>query len=379
MRPAWLDRLRRHWPLLVYVASVVLVTFQFGGRDAANNIKIFRWSFQHLLRAQDIYGQYPGLYYDVFKYSPTWALLFAPFAAPPAAIGFLLWDLCAAVLFYYAIVRLLPGPPGRVALAIAFFEFVAAMQHASTTNAVVAALIILAFVAFEEDRQGLAALCIGVGVLMKLYPLAALSFAAFHPRKPRFALVFVGVLAGLIAVPVLVTTPSALAAQWRSWGHTLAADTAASGWSLMSYLQQWFGVDWPNWSVQLGGMIMLLLPLALRRDRWSDPHFRRLFLCSVLLYCLIFNHQAERPSAVVGFTGIALWYAMSPRTWFRTAVMALAFIAVPLLHSSLVPWVIRLYILPGLGLITLSCFLVWWVIQAELLADSQSTPLETTS
>lgn len=369
VRAALVGRLRRHWLLLVYLGSVVLVTFQFGGRAAANNIKIFRWSFFHLVRAQDIYQAYPDLYYDVFKYSPTWALLFGPFALPAPAVGFLLWDLCAALLFYYAIERLLPGPLARLALGIAFFEFLTAMQHASSTNAVVAGLIILAFVALEEERHGLAAASIALGTLMKLYPLAALTFGLFHPRKVRFGLLFTAALAILIALPLVVTSPGALAAQWRSWGRVLGEDTLTRAWSVMGLLYQWFRLDWPNWPVQLAGAGLLLFPVALRRDRWPDPHFRRLFLCSLLLYCLLFNHQAERPSVVVGFAGIAIWYAMSRRTPLRTALMALAFIAGPVVQSDLVPSHVRLDILAPLRPITIACFVVWVAIQTELLAS----------
>jgi hypothetical protein len=358
-------RVARHWLLLVYVGSVVLVGFQFGGRAIANNIKIFRWSFFHLLHAQDVYRAYPDLYYDVFKYSPTWAFLFAPFALPPPAVGFFLWDLCAALLLYYAVQRLLPAPQARLALALAFLEFLAAMQHASSTNTVVAALVILAFVALEDQRQGLAALAIALGALMKLYPLAALSFALFHPRKGRFAATFAAVLALLVALPLVVTPPEALAAQWRSWGSVLTEDAPTRAWSVMQLVHLSLGIDWPNWPQQLVGTVILVAPLALRRERWGEPHFRRLFLCSLLLYCLLFNHQVERPSFVVGFTGIAIWYAMSPRTRLRTALMALAFIGVPLLHSGIVPWGIRRDL--PLAWMVGPCLLVWFVIQLELL------------
>src|SRR2546430_1082491 len=102
------SRLRRYGGLARYVGSVVLVGFQFGGRTLANNLKIFRWSFFHLLGRQAIYAPYPDRYYDIFKYSPSWAMLFGPFALPPMAIGFFLWDLGAALLLYHAVQRLLP-------------------------------------------------------------------------------------------------------------------------------------------------------------------------------------------------------------------------------------------------------------------------------
>lgn len=365
---ALIDRLRRHWVLLVYLGSVVLVTFQFGGRGAANNIKIFRWSFYHLLRGQDLYQRYPSVYYDVFKYSPTWALLFGPFALAPAAVGFLAWDLGAVLLLYHAMHRLLPGPQARLALAIAFFDVLYAMQHASNTNTVVVGLMVVAFVALEEDRQGLAAACIAIGTLMKLYPLATLSVGLLHRRPVRLGMFMAGALAALIALPLVVTSPATLLAQWRSWGRVLSVDTLQRNQSVMGLLQAWFGLGWPNWPVQLTGVALTLAPLGLRRERWTEDGFRRLFLCSLLLFSFLFNHQAEPASSVVGFAGIALWYALSPHTVPRSILMALAFVLGPVLRSGLVPWPIRRTVLPPLQLTTIACLVIWVVVQTQLLS-----------
>jgi Glycosyltransferase family 87 len=365
--PSRLAPYLKHWLLAIYVASVVLVGFQFGGRGAANNLKIFRWSFFHLIAQQDLYRPYPDLYYDIFKYSPSWALFFGPFALPPMAIGFFLWDLCAALLLYGAVQRLLPAPQARVALGIAFFEFVAAMQHAASSNTIVTGLIVLAFVALEEQRQRVGAVALATGTLMKVYPAVGLTFAVLHERRARFALTFAAALAGLIALPLLVTPPAALWAQWRSWAEVVRGDTLERGFSVMQLLRHWTGPAWPNWPVQLAGTLVLLLPLALRRDRWSELRFRRLFLCSVLLYCVIFNHQSERPSFVVGFTGIAIWYAMSPPTAIRNALMAFAFFGIPALHSGVVPWRIREVLLPH-HVITIPAVVLWVVMQVELLS-----------
>src|SRR5206468_250284 len=115
--------------------------------------------------------------------------------------------------------------------------------------------------------------------------------------------------------------------------------------SVMGLLYRWFGLDWPNWPVQLAGIAVTLAPLAVRRERWTDWRFRRLFLSSLLLFSFLFNHQAERPSAVVGFTGIALWYALSPHTPPRSLLMALAFILGPVMASGVVPWRLQLGVL----------------------------------
>jgi hypothetical protein len=115
-----------------------------------------------------------------------------------------------------------------------------------------------------------------------------------------------------------------LVAQYRSWHAIEAKDALRRGYSLMHYVHAWFGVDWPNWPQQVAGTALLLLPLELRSDRWASPEFRRLFLCSLLVYSILFNHASESPSFVVAYAGIVIWYVSSPPSRLRTAVMALS-------------------------------------------------------
>jgi len=98
----------------------------------------------------------------------------------------------------------------------------------------------------------------------------------------------------------------------------------------MRILSDWFGSAAPNWTIQLAGTLLLLLPVALRRDQWADGRFRQLFLCSLLVFLVIFNHQAESPSFVIATCGIAIWYVSSPspREWWRTALLAFSVLTV---------------------------------------------------
>ena len=67
----------------------------------------------------------------------------------------------------------------------------------------------------------------------------------------------------------------------------------------------------------------LLLPL-LHRERWADAHFRRGYLASLLVFVVIFNHQAERPSFVIAAAGVAIWFVQSPRDALRLALVLLS-------------------------------------------------------
>ena len=362
-------RRARRWLLALYATSAVLVAIQKGVLTQSNNFAVFRWAAINLLAGTDLYAAHPGQHVDFYKYSPTFALLFLPFARPPFALALLAWNLLNALLLYYALVRLLPGRPGVIALALVYLELLLSMQY-TQSNALVTASMILAFLAFEHGRQLGAAVWIALGTFIKLFPLAGVALALVHPRRWRFALILAGLAVALAALPLVVVSPDALAAQYRSWRAIEAADTLNRGYSLMQYLYMWFGADWPNWPVQLAGTMLLLLPLALGRRRWGEYRFRLRFFCSILVYVVLFNHQSETATFVIAFTGIAIWYVSSERNPWRTAVVA-AMLLVMLLHDvEIVPLWVKDQIFVPHRLKGIPCVAAWFAMQAELFATA---------
>ena len=359
----------RRWLLGLYVTSAVLVTIQKGVLTQSNNFAVFRWAAINLLAGADLYAAHPGQHVDFYKYSPTFALLFLPFAQLPFALALLAWNLLNALLLYYALVRLLPGRPGVVALALVYLELLLSLQY-TQSNAVVAASMILAFLAFERGRQLRAALWIALGTFIKLFPLAGVALALFHPRRWRFAVLLAGVVVALAALPLVVVSPGALAAQYRSWRAIEAADTLNRGYSLMQYVYMWFGADWPNWPVQLAGTVLLLLPLALGRRQWGEYHFRLRCFCSILVYAVLFNHQSETATFVIAFTGIAIWYVSSGPSPWRTAIVAAMLLAMLLHDVEIVPLWVKDQIFVPHRLKGIPCVAAWFAMEAELLATA---------
>ena len=358
----------RRWLLALYATSAVLVTIQKGVLTQSNNFAVFRWAAINLLAGTDLYAANPGQHVDFYKYSPTFALLFLPFAQLPFALALLAWNLLNALLLYYALVRLLPGRPGVIALALVYLELLLSLQY-TQSNALVAALMVLAFMAFERNSQTEAAAEIALGASIKLFPLAALALAVFHQRRARFALTFLGIAVVLVGLPLLAVPPAQLAEQYRSWRaiESLDALPVHRGYSLMRYLYMWFGVDWPHWPVQLAGTVLLLLPLALGRSYWVNSDFRRRFLCSLLVYVVLFNHQSETATFVIAFTGIAIWYVSSERTAWRTAIAA-SMVLVMVLHDvEIVPLWVKNEIFVPHRLKGIPCLVAWFVMEAELL------------
>jgi len=151
-----------------------------GAARPSGNFEIFRTASQHLISGVDLYAEYPAKHSDRFKYSPTFALLFAPFAWIPWPIALFLWSSLNAFVLFVAVERVLPGRAGMLAMLCLLLEVLRGMQNAQS-NALVAGLIILAFSALERANAWRAAGAVMLGACVKIFPLAALSFAI--PRR----------------------------------------------------------------------------------------------------------------------------------------------------------------------------------------------------
>src|SRR5665213_1134730 len=100
----------------------------------------------------------------------------------------------------------------------------------------------------------------------------------------------------LFLLPLIVTSPTMLLAQYGWWHDVETSDALERGASVMQMLNQALGVTWPNWPVQFAGTIVLLLPLA-RRERWRCRHFRLTYLASLLVFVTSYASSARRVCA----------------------------------------------------------------------------------
>ena len=337
-------------------------------REAAKpsgNFEIFRTASRHLVNGDDLYAEYPAEHSDRFKYSPTFALLFAPFAWLPWPLALFLWSTLNAFVLFAAVERVLPGRAGLLALLYLLLEVLRGMQNAQS-NALVAGLVVLAFTALERANAWRAAAAVVLGACVKIFPLAALTFAIPRRLAMRTGAWAVVAGAGLVVLPLLVTAPSTLLAQYAWWRGVESSDAQQRWFSVMELAHRWTGTSWPNWPIQLLGTIALVAPLVLRHDRWDQSRFRFLYLCSLLLYVVLFNHQAERASYLIAFVGATLWYAESPRDRWRTTLYGVAFLTIPLM-STLVPGAMLRTQTATLYRLALPTLAIWLAIQWELL------------
>ena len=354
------------WLIVLYALTAALVTWQQIHLDHINNFRMARWSFFQLLKGADLYAAYPAQYYDLYQYSPTFALLVAPFALPPMWLGLLLFNAFNIAVFYYAVRRFLPGRQGLIALLILYFEVLRSTQNLEI-NTLVVGLMILAFLWLESGRLMRAAAAICAGAAIKIFPLAAGALGLPHRWRIRFGLILAAGLALTILAPMVVTPASTLLQQYQ-WWHALETSYAPLRLeSLMALLNLVVPGAWPNWPVQLAGTALLLLPYLVRRADWGDAGFRRAMLYLLLLYVILFNHQAESPTFIIAMTGVVAWYLTGPRRWYHHALLVLSWVLVSLFSEILTPSILKACCRPY-HYKTIPILLVWLVMLWELLA-----------
>jgi hypothetical protein len=340
-----------------------------------NNYLIFKHSFFHLIHGQDLYTLYPQEYFDLYKYSPTFAALMGPLAYLPDFLGLVLWNLLNALVLFFAI-RQLPNVLEPIKVSVLWFillETLTSVQNAQS-NALMAGLIIFACCFLEKRNVSLAALCLVLTVYIKLFGLVAFVLFLLYPRKGAFIAYSIGWTVLLALLPLVFVSCGQLQFLYFSWLSLLASDHSASlGLSVMGWLESWFGVAVDKNGVVLAGAALLCLPL-LRRKAYQYAQFRLLMLASVLIWVVIFNHKAESPTFVIAISGVALWYFPQVRTRENFVLLCLAFVFTCLSPTDLFPASLRRNLVNAYTLKAVPCIFIWF----KLLYDLMTSPIVPT-
>lgn len=340
-----------------------------------NNFVIFKQSFFHLLQGKDLYALYPDQYWDYYKYSPTFAWFMAPFALLPDWLGLIFWNVLNCLLLYLAI-RKIDDLETKNKLWLLLFialELFTSIQNAQS-NGLLAALIILAFSAFDKKKISLAALFIIASFYLKIFGMVALILFLLYPHKIKFLLYSVGWFIFLGILPLLFIPMPQLINLYRSWIHLLIMDQSVSqGLSLMGILHSWFSMQVPKAVILLVGVIFLVMPFF--RSRGDIPkNFKVNYLASLLIWMVIFNHKAESPTYILAMSGVGLWFFSNPQTRLNLILTVLAFILTSLSPTDLFPKILRDHFIIPYQLKALPAVLIWIKIQWDFLFSKTIYP-----
>lgn len=372
---------------IVYSVVAVLISLQSlwqktnaYGYTAYENYVIFRNSFAHLVQGLNPYASFPAEQWDLFKYSPAFAVAMAPFSVLPDWLGLNLWNLANALPLLWAILRLPVLSPGQRRF-IAWFvlpELVISLQN-SQSNGLTAAFILWAWVALEAGNTRRGAWWTAAGGYLKIFGIFAAVPAVVYPKpRPLVAALIVWSLV-LLAVPLVVVAPQQLWQVYEWWIELLRTDHSASvGLSVMGWLETWFGWQAPKAGITAVGLALLgasVWAVWRRKDGSGLPPAsdRILLWASLLLWVVIFNHKAESPTFVIALCGVALWYqaAEKPALWMKILLWT-AFVLASLSPSDIFPKIVRTTLVQPFVLKAVPCIVIWAVLTYQLLIPRKS-------
>jgi hypothetical protein len=376
--PTWLWE--KYTPVFaVYMLAIILVTLQsyllplqsYGTEGFLythyNNYVIFKQSFFHLIQHKNLYHWYEPEQWDLFKYSPSFALLFGVFAYLPDPVGLLIWNILNVGCLIVALVQV-PRLPDRARVIMLFFILVEVVISIQSTqsNALIAGLLVLAFIAMERNRPMLAAVLITSTVFIKLFGLFGFGLFLFYPCRWKGAMAAAMSMILFAFLPLIVLSWSELMMQYQGWYDTLAEDRVETGLSVLGWFQSWFGLNANPNTVVLIGFLMLLVPL-LRWRCWIYYPFRLMALASVLIWVVIFNHMAESPTFVIAVTGAGIWFFARSRPGYQQFWLWFILLFTSLSTTDLFPKDFQLSVVEPFVLKAVPCIALWVWITIEML------------
>jgi hypothetical protein len=364
--------------IAVLVASIIKVELgvKTDGYSRYNNYVIFKNSFLNLIHAEDLYIAHPDMQWDLYKYSPTFAFFMGPFALFPNSTGSILWSMFNALTLVIAILAL-PIKKESIKVSILWFiliELVTSIQNAQS-NGIMAASMIMAYNYFERKNNLLAALFVALSFYIKIFGIICALLFVLYPQRFRFISYLTMWIAILLLLPLTVVSPDQLLFQYKSWWGLLTNDFSVStGLSVMGFFKSWFGFDAPKNIVMVIGALILLLPFY-HLKKYADLQYRILFLSSILLWVIIFNHKAESPTFIIAVTGIAIWYFSQTRDLRNLIFLVLAFVLTSLTPTDIFSVYLRETIVTPYVLKAVPCIFIWVIISYQLLFLKYKTAL----
>jgi hypothetical protein len=333
-----------------------------------NNYLIFKQSFYHLIQNKDLYAYYATEHFDLFKYSPTFAILFAPFALLPDFLGLSLWNVFNLLVFVFALLSLPNFSVKTISLIVllSLLEIITTAQN-EQSNTLMIALFLFAFSSLEKRKYFLATLFLVISIYLKLYGIVAFSMFLFYPDKIKLAAYSIFWLLVLFSLPLVLVDYQQLVFNYKSWLALLTNEhDQIYGISVMGWLSTWFRLEISKFIPVLIGIILFCLPL-LKIANYKYYSFRLLALCSVLIWVVIFNHRAESASYIIAYTGIAIWFMLGKQGLWEKLLMLGAFILITLSPTDLFPKYIREEYVQGYTLKAVPAILIWLLILVRML------------
>jgi hypothetical protein len=349
------DRPSTHW-LRLAVTAWVLVLLVVCVRTVVqprqhSTYPIFARAARQWLAGEDLYYKSRPRHGDLddFRYSPVTAALVTPFTLVDERVAGVVWRLLGAAVLVGGLLwccrAVFPLELMRTQRAVLFLlvlPLAAGNFNNGQTNTFVLGLVLCTFAGAAEKRWTLAAVCIAIASLMKIYPIAiGLLLVVLYPRQFTSRLL-TAVGAGL-ALPFLLQRPDYVQTQYGEWVVCLLGDDRSV--RPLDGCYRDFQLLWRVWLVPLSslayraievasGALVALCCLAGRRADWPEIRLLNFVLALSCCWMTVFGPATESATymllaPVLGYAMIEAWILPEMRRlrWLLAADYSLFMVA----------------------------------------------------
>ena len=341
-----------------------------------NNFIIFKQSFFHLQQKLNLYNVYPSEYWDHYYYSPTFAILVAPFTVIPTFVAPFAWGLFDAGVLYFAIRKL---PIRSIYQNGILLLSVHEMMNASSnlqSNGLIAGSIIFSFVLLLKQKEYSATLSLLLGFFIKLYGIVGLAFFFFSKQKGKYILYLIFWTIILVLLPLCITSPEYLIQTYKDWFASLSVksnfdltiDMYKNGVdvSIQGMIKRVFNLPTLNKFYFIIPGLILFASQYTKIKYFNHLVYQLYILCSVMLFVIVFNTGSESPTYIIGVVPICLWYVLQQKTTLVNAAFIIAIFFSSFSYSDLFTPGLRVHIMIPYALKVVGCFLIWVVILIQI-------------
>ncbi len=334
-----------------------------------NNFIIFKNSFFHLISGADLYQSFPHEQYDLFKYTPTFSLIFGIIAVLPNYLGLLLWNLLNVMLPLFAIHQIF-GLNQRLKTIFTLLllpEFFTTILN-SQSNGLILGLLLFAFSAIQKNETRKAVVFILLTAFIKLFGVFFFAIFLIYPNQLKKAAIN-GIIFSflLLLMPLLIVDLSYLIKLYHSYFNLLKNDGSQFvKYSFAGWLNQWFSFYPSKNIVVLFGFIVQLLPVLLVKN-WTDKS-RIIYAATFLIWMVVFNHMAESATYIIAVGAIFLAFSTFEKlSIVHLLLLLFMFLSAELGPSDIYPKELRVWIVETAQLKAFSCILIWLYLISDII------------
>lgn len=379
----------KHYVIALFLLISLITAVKQYATDSYNNYKIYKYTFWHTVDESPLYDAYPLEYSDTNHYGPAFALVIAPFALLPDAIGTSLWNICNTLILCMGFYSLpLPLRTRSIIALLCAHEALTALLSFQF-NVGLTGCILLCFSYACKQKEVKSAFLIALGTTVKLYGVVGLAFFFFCKNKWAFILSGIVSLGVLFALTVALSSVDFVIQSYSDWYVSLTTknndNTSLTSMQDMSIMGIARRVTQdrtiPNLPFLVGGIFLFTLPYF-RLSQYTYLSYRLMLLCSVLIFTVIFSSGSESPTYIIAFAGVAIWFMIQPSPKSKGIILLFlfAFILTSMSPSDLFPRFIRNTYIKPYSLKALPCVLIWFTIVYQMLTtnfkDSKLSEIE---